>query len=153
MMKTLRRFVFTAALMLVVLTLFAGFGWYRFGSVNRSLAYVRGERLFVDEAIKSLGQIQEDREQRVEFQLANHASRPISIVGVSSSCGCTGVEGVPMTIPRGVTRPLVVKVRLTASSNDAVTTLRVFTDDPGQPEMRLKVIAQMIPNHVPVAIR
>lgn len=133
----------TALMTLGMLLAFAAWSSSRFGSVSRGLAYVRGERLFVDETSKSLENLRPGEERRVTFRVTNLSGRSLQLIGARTSCGCTGVQGLPMSIPRLGTRPLVVRVKPAASSDLSKVSLELLTDNVEQPTVFLTITAKV----------
>lgn len=125
----------------------------RFGTLAKGMAYARGERIFVDERIKSVPDVQVGREHRVAFALTNLADIPITVIGAKSSCGCTGIDGLPLKISGAETRQLVIKIKGSIPSNTREIGLRLYTDAPDAPEVEIGVIARMASARKPDATR
>ena len=81
------------------LGILVAWAFLRFGSLTAAAAYVAGDRLLVDKTNKSFGRVIQGDTPSVEFALYNTTSKPVAIIGVSSSCTCVVVEDLPLTIP------------------------------------------------------
>ena len=143
----IKRSLWVTPLMTVaILAAFAGWAWFRFGSIEHALAYARGERLFVEHPSRSLGAVEAGRLYRVDFRLSNDSDQPIRVVGFRSSCGCTTMSDLPMLIPPADMRSITVRLNPSASSLVSDSQLRVYTDHPPKPELSLRLIANIIPS-------
>ena len=87
--SSLRTLVVTIALSLTMLGLGAGYGRHRFGSMSAALAYLRGDRLLVDESSRTIDDVQSGSEIVVRYGFTNWAAHPVKLLGMSSSCSCT----------------------------------------------------------------
>lgn len=141
-----RSWVVTALMTVAVLAILAGWARYQFGSVGHALAYARGERLYVDEPVKSLGEVEAGRLYHVTFRLCNDSDRPVRIVGFRSSCGCTTASDLPMTIPPSKACWLVVRFVPKDKPKVSDTQVSIYTDHAQRPEIGLRLIANVTPS-------
>ena len=121
-------------------------GWMlaRFGSVHSGLAYLSGERVFVDPSTIRVGVIAKDDQRVVRLTLQNQSDRAIRVLGQEASCSCSVVGGLPEVLPARSTCPLDLKIntiRKEVGKLDVV--LKLFTDHPSRP-----FIAMHIPGEV-----
>jgi len=80
----------------------------------------------------------------VSFTLDNVTSRPVSILGAETSCDCTTLQGLPITIPaHGETS---LKFRLTSSAAEAGrrfnSNIKLLLDTPS-PVVALEIAAEI----------
>lgn len=136
--------VMTLTLSIVALAVLAVWAVFQFGSIGNALSYSAGQRLIPDSTTRSFGNLWRGGESRtVIFRLTNFARRPITLVGARSQCTCAAVStSLPLTIPPSEARPLAVRVRPT-NPGTRRETIRVYTDDPSQPELPLQVVGQI----------
>lgn len=128
-------------MMAVLLALGVGWARYRFGSIVLTLAYIKGERLFVANPSLSLGLVEADRIYHVDFQLVNYTRRPVRVVGFATSCGCTTAQVLPVTISPSTTLSFPLEIKPAAGQVEPIA-LRLFTDDARKPELGLTIHAQ-----------
>ena len=128
-----------------MLGLGAGYGRHRFGSMSAALAYLRGERLLVDESSKTIDDVRSGSEIVVRYGFTNWAAHPVKLLGMSSSCSCTVVEDLPMTLAASETKAVSVKIKVDEGRPDFTGSIRVFTDDPRSPEIILSYSLRITP--------
>jgi hypothetical protein len=113
------------------------------------LAWRRGdpaEPLLIDATTKSFGEARPEENLVVPFALVNQSTRPIRVIGASTTCttsGCLKVEGLPQTIPPGKRHALCVSAT-PASTGDFTSELTLYTDCPGKPEIVLVVKGRVV---------
>ncbi len=96
-----------------------------FGGVNRARAYFRGQSVFLEHANQDMGRLSlkalgVQAGQRpalpARVRLENLSSRPITVVGIHSSCGCLSSSSFPVRIdPKGTE---LVDFRITPKSRE-----------------------------------
>jgi len=116
-----------------------------FGSLRIGLAFLRGEKLLPDAYSKSFGTVEAGKVQDVVFNLKNHSSTPISLIGSSSSCSCVVTGRIVGVVPAGGEWPLRVTVRTAGRKGDISEKLNVFTDSPSTPQVHLRVAGRVVP--------
>lgn len=122
-----RAFAVTLCLTLTLLALGAGYGKYRFGSVSAALAYLRGERLLVAKPTKSVSAIAGDR-IALQYLLTNWTDHPISLIGAASSCTCTALESMPITLSAFESRLVSANVTIEPGKPDFSGSIHLFTE-------------------------
>lgn len=130
-LKWIRWPLLSASLLLSLL----GFaGYLEFGSLNASLAYLQGQSVFVDSPHRNVGEVSPGETREIRFHLKSLVSRPITIIGVETSCGCAvPADQLPMELAGGEEKELtlmLVTSRAMAGSSFFYTA-GVFLDDPG----------------------
>lgn len=73
-------------------------------------------------------------------RLTNLTSRQVTVIGVESSCGCTAVEPIPLSVPAWGTADLTCKFNMDGrpAGSEYHGELRLLVDQPS-PEIRLTV--------------
>ena len=115
----------------------SAYGWYRFGSIDASLAYVRGERLLVAEPSKSLEGVRPGESVVLRYVLTNLSGHPVTLIGKEVSCSCTNIEDFPITLAASETRPIAATVKVANGEPRVLGSIRMFTDDVQHPEIVL----------------
>lgn len=87
--------LFMGGLMFVSVVI--GYGAVQSGSISRALAYLMGQRVFVETKM-DLGVVQCGGEMLAELEVFNSDSNPVSIVGARKSCGCIEIEAFPIEV-------------------------------------------------------
>ncbi len=121
------------------LGILVAWAFLRFGSLTAAAAYVAGDRLLVDKTNKSFGRVIQGDTPSVEFALYNTTSKPVAIIGVSSSCTCVVVEDLPLTIPPSSNVSLRAKILTEGKSGPITGALKAYTDYNDQPIIELNV--------------
>ena len=96
--------------------------WIGNGSISAGLARVQGYALVVDSFSKSIGEIPPGTKSEATFLLTNVSSTPVTILGAQTSCRCTTLSDLPLTVPPGERTEL--RIGVTPSPSDAGTTIR-----------------------------
>ena len=135
----------TVALTILFAGLALGYARYRFGSVSASLAYLRSEQLLIDQANKATtgeagGQVQ------ISYDLTNWTDHPVRLLGSSTSCTCTILDGLPMTLAASETKAVVATIVLDKAETRLAGSILVFTDDRRTPEIRLAYTVRVEPS-------
>lgn len=82
---------------LVFVSVVIGYAAIQSGSISRALAYLAGQRVFVEHRI-DLGVVRCGGEMLAEIEVFNSDSNPVSIVGARKSCGCIEIETFPIEV-------------------------------------------------------
>jgi hypothetical protein len=136
--ETLRGIAAVLGLALLFLALGTGYGLYRFGSTSAALSYLQGERILVDRSFKSIAMARPGSEVVVHYTLANHSARPVSFVGMTSSCTCTRVDSHPEILAPSETRVITANIRIAEDRDAPVAgTVLLYTDSPESPKILL----------------
>jgi Protein of unknown function (DUF1573) len=128
-------------LLLLVLVVWA---FVRFGSIPAALHVLNGEPIIVDSNTKSFGKSKPDQRVRVEFQLTNHGSEPVRVVGSRIDCSCIVLDDKPFQIESGGTHPFELTIGLPKEPQKVHRTLSLFTNVPGQQQVDLVVVGEVI---------
>lgn len=104
----------------------------RFGSLASGVAYLRGQRIVVDGAIRNLGDVQAGDERIISFSLANVTGRSIRVLGSRLTCGCTESRGLPQRLSRTAleTVELVFHPWEDQAGTNVEGRITLFLDDP-----------------------
>lgn len=100
--------------------------------------------LLVKEKEINAGEVLEGETIIQQFILENRGSKPVSIIRVMATCGCTATE-YDRTIPGGGSGKITLKVKTTGFQGPIVKGATVFTDDPDSPEIVLTIKAVVRP--------
>jgi hypothetical protein len=119
-------------------------GISRFGSQAAAVGYLRGEIIHADARIKSFGDQPIDTKTEVSFVLTNLTSRPIKIVGSSTTCSCTIAENLPMTIVPHGSASVNVAVSIGQELGAVRQDVEFYTDCPNLPSLVVSVAGQAV---------
>jgi len=72
-------------------------GLNRFGSVGNSIAFLRGETVHVGNPSQTII-VKPHQPFEVNYDMVNLSNAPIKIIGAQSSCTCTSISALPMTL-------------------------------------------------------
>ena len=106
-----------------------------------------GEPLLLDASMKSFGETQPLAEVALTFTFTNRSARAVNVVGGTFGCGphgCiwVGDDQLPLEIPPGQSRPLVVKLKA-VGPGDFQQDLTLYTDCPGRPRLVLTLCGRV----------
>ena len=133
-------------LVLIASGLVCVFGWgiYRFGSIRMTLAYVSGSVMAAETAVVDLGEVPSGEEVTAEFRLRNLSTRPITILGANSDCGCLVLD-LPKTV--GGSEATSVGVGFVPTSRQEgtqVTYTAALILDTDAPPVLLRTVARVV---------
>ena len=124
----------------------AGYGVARFGCVPFALAYLRGERLVVDDASRQLGPVAVGEKRQIRYKLTNLSSTEVRVLGSNSPCACTVVNSMPDSFPAGSSRDVGIEFSPIPEQprGDYVGVIRLFTDSDVNAQLELKFVGRII---------
>jgi hypothetical protein len=122
-----------------LLVALAAFAHAHFGSVSTALDYVSGERVLLDQTSKTFGTVDAGSTQVLQFVVMNKTDHPLNILGSKTSCGCTVVENLPMSIPAGSFKPVGVVVKTDSFKGQFNARIRLFSEEKDHPEINFEV--------------
>jgi hypothetical protein len=115
----------------------ASYGHARFGSIAAALSAMRGDSLLVDQPLKSLDGVRPGSRVEIRYLLTSVSNRPIRILGAATSCTCTMMENIPMTLASSESKSVTAKVRTREDEPESAGSIRLYTDDLKSPEIIL----------------
>jgi hypothetical protein len=125
----------------VLATVSAGAVW-RFGSIDHTRAYLRGEVLVVEPSVIGLGEVNARSEVVRPVSLTNLTSEPIRLMGANTTCEFALSESLPMDIGPGESRSLKLLVRPGFGSGDLEYTYEFYVDQ-GRASARVYVVGKV----------
>lgn len=133
------------SLALIILACGAGYGYSRFGSFAAALSAMRGDLLMVDQPLKSVHGIRPGSRVALRYALTNASRRPIKLLGMSSSCSCTVMEDLPMTLAASETRSVTATITTREGASVLDGSIRLYTDHPRSAEIVLGYRLRLTP--------
>ena len=115
-------------------------GYWEFGSLANTLAYLNGERLLVDPEVISLGTAQRGEERDLHLTIRNRTGKDVEVLGAKSTCGCMGTaEEFPLSIADGSQRELTIHVWFTGNDSAFEHRVDFYTNDGTKPVIAVVV--------------
>jgi hypothetical protein len=115
-------------------------GYWQFGSLANTLAYLNGERLLVDPSTPSFGTAKRGEERDLHVTIRNLTGQQVKILGARSTCGCMAmVEKFPVVIADGGHQELTIHVVLTVKEDVFEKRIDFYTDDGSNPVIAVTV--------------
>ncbi len=105
-----------------------GIGLHQFGSVGNSIAFLRGETVHVGNPSQTIN-VMPHQPFEVSYDVVNLSNYPIKIIGAQSSCTCTSVSELPMTLEPHQSKTFKVNVSASKTDKDQSGSVRLFTTD------------------------
>jgi hypothetical protein len=109
----------------------AGLAAVSFGSVDATLARLRGERISVQPRLVDMGGGQPGQTLQAAVEIVNRTDQPVTITGGTSDCSCVTTNELPITIAPGESRQVAVDVRLPANPGFFNRKAYLWTNCPG----------------------
>jgi hypothetical protein len=122
------------------------FSWWRYGSINSARLVWKGRPISVDSPVQSLGNVPGGAQHRRVFSLKNHSTRPLRLVGSTTTCSCVVPEELPITINPHSVRQLQVLVHVPevkGTERQFEQEVTLFTDVVTQPKLILRVTGEV----------
>ena len=128
---------FIKSILIIISMIILGFSYcrYRFSSVQAALDYVSGDRLLIDQKIKSIGVMATGSTQNIKFNITNYTGHSVRLIGSTSSCLCAVVGELPEALPNSETRTIQVRISSPSKDSNMSGKVRIFTDDTQYPEL------------------
>jgi hypothetical protein len=115
-------------------------GYWQLGSLSSTLAYLNGERLFVDRGVLSFGTAKRGEERSLQLVIRNRTGKDVRILGAKSTCSCMGTEEeFPFLLADGGQRELTVRVWVVGKDSLFEKRLDFYTDDENNPVISVTV--------------
>ncbi len=95
--------------------------------------------LVCDEPVYDFGEADESATLNHVFSLRNDGDRPIRILKVQATCGCTTAGAAREDLPPGETTDLTTRISLRGRSGPQKYSLTIHTDPPQKPVLRLGI--------------
>lgn len=103
-------------LLTVVMVLLA---FWRFPSLEASIAWIRGESVSLSPARLDLGSANLGEVKTSEITVINWTERPIRLIGGTTDCSCALISKLPVTIPPLGRSKVSVSIRFSATGSGA----------------------------------
>ncbi|MHB1423821.1 MAG: Ig-like domain-containing protein [Gemmataceae bacterium] len=131
---------------LVVAGIFLSSGYVRFGSFEKALAYLNGQRVFVRPDVINFGEGRTGEIREGTVTVTNYLSNELRIIGSTSTCECVATERFPVVVPPGQSYDLAVKVGYSTRAGDFEQNLSFYTDSDYLPRFQVSVRGSVM-NH------
>jgi hypothetical protein len=144
LIETARPAVHGFALAAPILLLFLGIGRIGFGSHAAAIAFLRGERMSVGPRLADLGEAAPGDSRDATVVLWNWTDSPVRLIGGTADCSCTVLNDLPVTIPARESRPVTVRVRMSATVGVYTRKAVFLVDDDGMREVEFSLTGRII---------
>ncbi len=114
-----------------------------YGSWSGLRQRLAGQLVIVANPTAELGLAPQGEPKDFAFQVRNCSGKPITLLGMRTSCGCVTSAAFPLTIPAGAWQQIAGKIRPTAAGRQ-VRGLELYSDDPtaGRVSVAVAVVGQ-----------
>jgi hypothetical protein len=129
----------------IVFSGLVGAASWHFGSLDAAAAHIRGEPVAVVPHSVDIGDGTLGESRKVQVRVTNYTDRPLRIVGGTSDCSCVTTIDLPIMIPAGESRAVVVAIRLSASPGIFTRTALFVTDDNQFPAIYFQMTGRSLP--------
>jgi hypothetical protein len=127
--------IFLLAILVLLVT-------FRFGSISDAVEWSRGNRFYFSSSDLFLGDVESGKALSPSVRLINHYQQEFHIIGSSTSCKCSTIDALPLLIPKSSSYLLKIKY-VPQSDVTLPVNIRLFTDNPEVPELRLRIFANV----------
>ena len=111
------------------LGLFAGYGIYRFGSIQAAMASAQGEEVIVDQWTRSLGEVRAGTSNTLKYVLTNMSINTLRLLGSKAACSCTVVGDFQGEVQQGRSGTIQATVTAPSEAADINGGVEIFTSD------------------------
>lgn len=119
----------------IILAVGAGYGHLRFGSLSAALSAMRGDSLLANPAYQVVNGVHPGSRVRVQYALTNASDRPIKVIGINTSCSCTTVADIPMSLAPRQTKSVTATIVTREGQVGLDGSIRIYTDEPSSAEV------------------
>ena len=122
----------------------AGFAYARYGSVDAAIADLRSERLSVNPSMVDMGQGTPGESHEAAVTLTNRTDQPIRLIGGTSDCSCSVLGDLPVTIPPGEARAIIVTVQFAKTPGIFSRRAELSVDDEGFRRVGFRITGRVL---------
>jgi hypothetical protein len=124
----------------ILLAIVAALGIGVFGSIEASIANLRGDTLSVTPAILDFGAGTPGEKLTAIAEIRNWTTGPVRLIGGTSDCVCISTLDLPMRIEPGESARVTVLLRVPKSERGRLRRfVTLLTDNPAQPTVKILV--------------
>lgn len=127
----------------------AFYGWavWQYGSTSKALARLRGQVLFLERDSTEIPTVPERTYHTGYWYLENLTSKPVTVVGSRSGCGCVVAEDLPISIGPRARQRIGISAIVTApkEGDEFAQAIQLCLDTPSAPVVavvRAKVLRE-----------
>lgn len=114
---------------MLLLSLLAGVGMQRYGSLDAMVAHLRGERVSIRPDLVDVGRGVPGQSIEASVALVNRTKSPVRIIGGTSDCSCVATDNLPVTLQPGESRSVSLRVDLPRATGRFTRKVWFWTDD------------------------
>jgi hypothetical protein len=129
----------------IILCIGAGYGYARFGSLGAALSAMNGDLLLVDQSFRAADGIRPGSRVALRYALTNLSRKPIKLIGTRSSCTCTLIEDLPVTLAGSETKWITATIKTREDQDILNGSIQLFMDDPNSAEVVLSYSLRFTP--------
>jgi hypothetical protein len=142
--RELRRLLYVFGSVVVVLASVCAVGIARFGSLEATIARLRGESLGVSPAFVDFGSAQQGESVAATVTIRNYTDNPVKLIGGWSDCSCLVTRDMPLTIEAGESATIGVYLLAPKGTSGQLTKqFDLFTNCPNHHRIRLTAVCQV----------
>ncbi len=128
----------------ILLGFLLAYAHYGVGSTGKAIALLRNEAVSVRPTIVDAGSGPSGKSVQIVFDVVNCTDHPIKIIGGTSDCSCHLAGDLPFTLYPGEVRALSARLTYRGPPGLFTRTARLFTDDPVQPFVVVRVVGRIL---------
>jgi hypothetical protein len=119
---------------------------YMAGSPEAALARLRGNVLTVSPDYIDLGSGSAHQTLVATVAVRNWSGEPVHLIGGTSDCSCVATSDLPLTVPPGEARALVIRLTIPSASKSGEFNrlAELWTDHASQPRIRLRIGCRVV---------
>ncbi len=101
------------------------------GTTDAALAILQGRTVFASRSVVSLGAVRANRAAYAKVEIFNRSEQAVQLVGGTSDCSLNFVVDLPLDIPAGESRTILLRVNPASSTGNFGYVGAIWTDAPG----------------------
>jgi hypothetical protein len=115
-----------------------------FGSVPAATAHFRGERVSISPRLADLGSALPGQSHSVIIDVWNWTGDPIRLIGGTADCSCTVLQDLPVEIPAGAARSVIVNVMMSGKPGIFTRRAGFVIDDHGMKRVDFRLTGRIL---------
>jgi hypothetical protein len=136
---------FAPSLLVVATGLLMLVGWYRYRAALLPLWRPPvGIQPLVFREVTDLGTVEQGRTCTLGIRLLNTVTRAITLLGAETSCGCTTLTNLPLTLQPSQEVAVQVELHTPKAEKRVESTVRLFTDCDQQAAPSFTIVASVV---------
>jgi hypothetical protein len=142
--STIRAFLTFLFVNLALLCMIQGIIERFFISTDAAIARLRGQTIIPIKRLINMGPLSAGTFHRVPVHIYNAESMTTQVIGGTSTCGCTAIDGLPAEINSLSNREFVIGLTVPNVPGQFESLAEYYTDNPNTPRFYVRIVGESV---------